>query len=158
MRSVYAIETKLGTMHVMEQNGIVKAIYLPNSMPPPLEGSPQTNLAQELNEYLEGARREFNVPFVIEGPPFHKAIWQALLLVPYGHTVTYGQLAAMIGRASAARAVGQAMAQNPLPILVPCHRVVYGHGKKQSYAGGAEMKEHLLDMERRGRDENCAEA
>lgn len=150
MRSIYAIDTKLGTMHAMEQNGIVKAIYLPNSVPPPLGGSPQTNLAQELNEYLEGARREFTVPFVIEGPPFHKAIWQALLLVPYGHKVTYGQLAAMIGRISAARAVGQAMAQNPLPILVPCHRVVYGHGNKQSYAGGEEMKLFLLKLEGAG--------
>lgn len=150
MRSVYAIDTKLGTMHAMEQSGVVKALYLPNSVPPPLEGSPQTNLAHELTEYLEGARKEFSVPFVIEGPPFHKAIWQALLLVTYGHTVTYGQLAAMIGRASAARAVGQAMAQNPLPILVPCHRVVYGHGKRQSYAGGAEMKEFLLKLEGAG--------
>ena len=150
MRSIYAIETNLGTMHAMEQNGIVKALYLPNSAPPPLVGSPQTNLSQELNEYLDGARQEFNVPFVIEGPPFHKAIWQALLLVPFGQTVTYGQLAAMIGRASAARAVGQAMAQNPLPILVPCHRVVYGHGKKQSYAGGEDMKLFLLKLEAAG--------
>ncbi len=150
MRSIYAIETNLGTMHAMEQNGIVKALYLPNSASPPLGGSPQTNLAQELKEYLGGTRKEFTVPFVIEGAPFHKAIWQALLTVPYGHTVTYGQLASMIGRVSAARAVGQAMAQNPLPILVPCHRVVYGHGKKQSYAGGEEMKLFLLKLEGAG--------
>ncbi len=147
MRSVYAIETKLGTMHAIEQSGVVKALHLPNAAVPAPEGSPQTNLARELNEYLAGDREIFTVPFVIEGPPFHKAVWQALLTVPYGKTVTYGELAAMIGRCSAARAVGQAMAQNPLPILVPCHRVVYGHGNRQSYAGGAEMKEFLLRLE-----------
>lgn len=149
MKSCYAIETKLGTLHAVEEDGVVTALHLPNAAPSPLSGSPQTRLAAELAEYLDGKRKTFTVPFAIRGSEFHTAAWKALLTVPYGSTVTYGQLAAMMGRFSAVRAVGHAMAVNPLPILVPCHRVVYGHGKKQSYAGGEEMKLFLLELERK---------
>lgn len=148
MRSVYAIETLLGVMHAIEEDGKVVRLLLPGITAPPTEGRPQTGLKNELNEYLAGRRKTFSVPFTADGPAFHKAAWDAALAIPYGSTVTYHKLAADAGHPLAARAAGQAMAKNPLPILLPCHRVVYAHGKKQSYLGGAEMKEFLLGLER----------
>jgi methylated-DNA-[protein]-cysteine S-methyltransferase len=148
MKPVYAIPTPLGTMHAIEENGKVIRLLLPGFAAPALEGSPQTNLAQELTEYFEGKRNTFSVPISVEGTVFFQRLWQAALAIPYGRTITYGELASAAGRPEASRAAGQAMASNPLPILIPCHRVVYSHGKTQSYLGGAEMKEFLLSLEK----------
>jgi methylated-DNA-[protein]-cysteine S-methyltransferase len=149
MKSVYAIETPIGTLHAAEENGRVVRLYLPNATAPAPEGSPQTALARELAEYFAGERKNFSVPVSPEGPEFHRHVWRALLEVPYGRTTTYAGLAAAAGNSKAARAAGRAMAENPLPIIIPCHRAVYAHGKKQRYGGGAEMKEYLLDLESR---------
>lgn len=148
MKSIYVIETPLGTMHAIEEDGKVVRLLLPGFPPPALTGKPQTNLAAELNEFFSGTRKVFTVPMAAEGPAFHKAAWAAALSIPYGTTVTYAELAASSGHPGAARAAGQAMAKNPLPLLIPCHRVVYSQGKKQSYLGGAEMKEFLLGLEK----------
>lgn len=148
MQAIYAIETSLGTFHAMEEDGVVTNLLLPNQKAPAPQGQPRTNLAAELSEYLAGKRKVFTVTMQPLGPTFHRAVWEALMAVPYGETLTYAELAANAGKPGAARAAGQAVAKNPLPVLIPCHRVVYAHGKKQNYQGGAGMKEFLLKLEK----------
>lgn len=149
MRSVYAIDTPLGTMHAVEENGSVVRLLLPGEAPPAPEGRPQTGLARELAEYFAGRRKRFDVPVTPDGPEFYRRVWRAALEVPYGKTAAYAELARAAGSPRAARAAGRAMAENPVPILVPCHRAVYAQGKAQRYRGGAEMKAFLLGLEER---------
>lgn len=104
---------------------------------------------RQLGEYFDGRRRRFDLPLRPAGTPFQRAVWQALLAIPYGSTRSYGELARLLGRPAAARAVGAANAKNPLGILVPCHRVLGCGGALTGYAGGAERKRWLLDHEAR---------
>ena len=104
--------------------------------------------AVELGEYFSGNRREFSVPFDGEGTPFQRAVWNALCTIPYGETASYADIAVKIGNGKACRAVGGANNRNPLPIIVPCHRVVGKNGTLVGYAGGLEIKEFLLKLER----------
>lgn len=110
-------------------------------------GGKSDQLKQELVEYFAGSRHEFEVELKLAGSPFQRAVWQALLQVPYGRTVTYSALAAEIGKPRASRAVGNAMAANPLPIVIPCHRVTAAGGKLGGYSGGVEKKRFLLSLE-----------
>lgn len=106
----------------------------------------------QLEEYFRGERREFDIPVELPGiPPFSAAVLRHLVRVPFGATVTYGELAAAAGNPGAARAVGRAMAINPLPLVIPCHRVVGAGGKMTGYSGGEGIatKEWLLNHERR---------
>ena len=98
----------------------------------------------QLQEYFKGQRRNFDLPTAPEGTPFQKKVWQALLQIPYGHTWSYGQLAAHIGQPKASRAVGLANGRNPLSIIVPCHRVIGANGQLTGYGGGIERKRWLL--------------
>lgn len=104
----------------------------------------------EILEYLNGNLREFSVPFVLEGTPFQRGVWRKLARVPYGRTSTYGEVAAELGKPRAARAVGAACRDNPVPILVPCHRIISGNGSLGGFGGGADMKQKLLKLERGG--------
>ena len=101
----------------------------------------------EIGEYLAGRRREFAVPLDLEGTPFQVTVWKALLEIPYGETRSYGAIARRIGRPQAARAVGSANRSNPIPLIVPCHRVIAGDGSLGGYAGGLGMKTRLLRLE-----------
>ncbi|MBI5378816.1 MAG: methylated-DNA--[protein]-cysteine S-methyltransferase [Nitrospirae bacterium] len=105
---------------------------------------------KQLVEYFAGARRAFRLPSAPEGTPFQQAVWKALLRIPCGETRSYGEVARMVGRPSAARAVGQACNRNPLGIVVPCHRVVGKDGALTGYAGGIHLKRRLLALERQG--------
>jgi methylated-DNA-[protein]-cysteine S-methyltransferase len=102
----------------------------------------------EILAYLSGGLKKFTVPVVLEGTPFQRAVWAKLLAVPYGKTRTYGQIAAELGKPRAARAVGAACGSNPVPILVPCHRIVAGTGALGGFGGGVRMKHELLELER----------
>ena len=102
---------------------------------------------RELKEYFAGRRTAFSVPLSMHGTPFQMAVWEALRTIPYGETRSYGELAAQIGRPRACRAVGMANHVNPLPILVPCHRIVGADGHLTGYAGGLEVKKYLLELE-----------
>jgi methylated-DNA-[protein]-cysteine S-methyltransferase len=103
---------------------------------------------RELDEYFEGRRREFGVDVDLSVlPRFQQLVLDELRRVPYGETDTYGHLAARIGRPRAARAVGGALNRNPVPIVVPCHRIVGASGRLVGYAGGLDRKEHLLGLE-----------
>ena len=121
---------------------------------PAAEGAAAQHLeeaARQLGEYLAGERREFTVPVDFSGvtTPFRRRTTQALAQIPYGETITYAQLAALAGNPRAVRAAASACARNPLPILYPCHRVVRSDGRIGEYLGGAELKQALIDMERR---------
>jgi len=103
---------------------------------------------REIRAYCAGRLREFTVPIDLAGiPPFHRKVLAAARQIPYGRTVTYGELARLVGSPRAARAVGQAMAHNPVALLVPCHRVVAAGGGLGGFGGGLAMKRHLLALE-----------
>jgi methylated-DNA-[protein]-cysteine S-methyltransferase len=103
---------------------------------------------RQLMDYFAGTRTEFDLPIVFEGTPFQCLVWTALRDIPYGETVSYGDLAQRIGRPAAARAVGLANGRNPIGIIVPCHRVVGGSGDLTGYGGGLDRKRYLLTFER----------
>jgi methylated-DNA-[protein]-cysteine S-methyltransferase len=101
----------------------------------------------QLEEYFAGERREFSLPLQPVGTPFQKAVWSALRTIPYGTTISYGELARRIGQPSASRAVGAANGANPLPIIVPCHRVIGADRSLTGFGGGLETKRFLLALE-----------
>lgn len=105
---------------------------------------------QQITEYLDGARRTFDFPYLLRGTQFQQKVWRALLNIPYGETRTYSQIAAAVGSPKAARAVGMANHQNPILIAIPCHRVIGADGSLTGYGGGLDMKEALLELERTG--------
>ena len=107
-----------------------------------------TQASRELAEYFAGKRREFSVPLHPGGTPFQQKVWAALCRIPYGETRTYGEIARQIGAPKAARAVGMANHRNPLPLFIPCHRVVGASGELTGYAGGLDHKRFLLALER----------
>lgn len=107
---------------------------------------------RQLRGYFRGERTEFDVPLVLEGTSFQGAVWRALSRIPYGETVSYGQVGAWIGRPNASRAVGLACGRNPVPIVVPCHRVIGADGRLVGFGGGIDLKRRLLDFEH----ETCA--
>ena len=102
---------------------------------------------EQLEQYFDGARREFEVELHLIGNPFELRVWDALLEIPYGETVSYGQIASALGEPAAARAVGLANARNPVALIVPCHRVIGSDGSLTGYGGGLERKQFLLDLE-----------
>jgi len=101
----------------------------------------------ELEEYFDGKRKSFDVPVRPDGTSFQQSVWKALLTIPYGETCSYKQIAEMIGNPAACRAVGMANNRNPIPIVIPCHRVVGVNGDLTGYAGGLEVKRKLLEIE-----------
>jgi methylated-DNA-[protein]-cysteine S-methyltransferase len=101
----------------------------------------------ELDAYFRGERTTFEVPFEPRGTAFDRGVWQLLLEIPFGETRSYGDLARDLGDVSLARAVGVANARNPIPIVVPCHRVIGSDGSLTGYGGGLERKRFLLDLE-----------
>jgi methylated-DNA-[protein]-cysteine S-methyltransferase len=103
--------------------------------------------ATQLAEYFSGVRHRFELPLAPRGTDFQQLVWQALRAIPYGQTRSYGEVARAIGRPGAVRAVGAANGRNPLPIVVPCHRVIGSDGSLTGFAGGLEAKTCLLELE-----------
>ena len=106
-------------------------------------------LARQLAEYFAGKRQTFDIPLNLKGTEFQLAVWNELLRIPYGDTITYAELARRIGRPAAIRAVGAANGANPIPVIVPCHRVIGSNGTLTGYGGGIERKQWLLALEGR---------
>jgi len=102
----------------------------------------------QLNEYFAGTRTEFDLKLAPSGTPFQRAVLEALQQIPYGETRSYGEIAARVGRPTAVRAVGAANGRNPLPIIIPCHRVIGSNGSLTGFGGGLPTKRFLLDLER----------
>ncbi len=154
--SPYAIyETTLGTLKLnYEGDAITSITFFDPFCPEHYElsrGSVQTTftdrVAQQLDEYFTAQRRSFNFPLLLKGTEFQKKVWQALLEIPYGETRSYQEIAEAIGCPKALRAVGSANRANPLPIVIPCHRVITKGGELGGYALGAQFKENLLALE-----------
>lgn len=112
---------------------------------------------KQLDEYFAGKRKIFSLPLSFQGTAFQIRVWEALQTIPYGETWYYGQLAEAVGNPKACRAVGMANNRNPLPILIPCHRVIGKNGSLTGYGGGLDIKEKLLALEQRTRRENGEE-
>ncbi len=108
--------------------------------------------AAQLGEYFEGRLTTFDLPLAMKGSPFQHQVWTELQKIPFGTTVSYGQLATRLRRPSSARAVGHANGRNPIPVIVPCHRVIGSTGHLTGYGGGLRAKRLLLDLETRGSD------
>jgi methylated-DNA-[protein]-cysteine S-methyltransferase len=107
----------------------------------------QTKFGSELLQYFSGKRRAFSGEFFPKGTPFQQKVWKALQRIPYGETRTYAQIAKAVGKPAAHRAVGNAVGKNPLPVLIPCHRVVRSDGELGGFSGGVEIKPLLLALE-----------
>jgi len=156
------VETQLGELTLVASGGGLIGIYFPGHWTNPdrttfgdeAEESADPLLAEaarQLRAYLGGDRVDFDLPTATRGGAFEEQVWSLLRAIPFGETVTYGELAVALGeRTSVARGVGRAVAHNPLSIVVPCHRVVGKNGELRGYAGGLERKRFLLDLEGAG--------
>ncbi len=134
-----------------DPDGALTRLYLPNR-PPDTSGWERDDallepVRRQLAEYFAGVRTEFDVPLRPTGVPIQLKVWEALLKIPYGDTATYGEIAREIGHPTAFRAVGAANGQNPIAIIVPCHRVIGSNGSLTGYGGGLPAKRALLDLE-----------
>lgn len=143
----FTVETQLAPLAVTIRDGSVVRIELNTRARRSAETSLERLVSRELEEYAAGERTHFTFAIAPEGTDFDRRVWRAVQAIPYGRTKTYGQIAAGIGKPGAARAVGTANGRNPVPPVIPCHRVVAAGGKLGGYGGGLPLKRRLLDME-----------
>lgn len=144
--STRAIKTPIGPLTLQADEVAVTAIRF--GAGGAQDASPLLDAAEaQLREYFAGARRTFDLPLAPHGTAFQQRVWAALRAIPYDETRTYGELAAAIGSPNASRAVGMANHRNPIPIIIPCHRVIGANGTLTGYAGGLEVKQKLLALE-----------
>jgi len=148
------IDTPLGHLTLVAHEGALSGVYFPGHWTrpdPALFGARSDqgfeDAERQLGEYFTGERRAFTLPTSAAGDAFQRSVWALIERVPPGQTTTYGDIARTLGGATLARAVGGAVARNPLSIIVPCHRVVGKNGQLTGYAGGLHRKRFLLDLE-----------
>jgi methylated-DNA-[protein]-cysteine S-methyltransferase len=149
------LASELGDLTLVRDAVGLRGVYFPRHWyrPDPETFGPRADegfeeVEHQLADYLTGRRRTFDLQLVVHGAPLQSHVWDLIQLVPYGETVTYGDLATRIGGGVTAQQVGAAVGRNPLSIIVACHRVVGRNGKLTGYAGGLARKRHLLDLER----------
>lgn len=152
------VATPIGDLTVVGDGRALRGLYFPDHARRPGTDTfgPRDDLAfpaarAQLAEYFAGERTTFDLPLDPQGNEFQRSVWRLLTAIPYGRTRSYGQLAADLGDPGLARAVGAANGRNPIPIVVPCHRVVGSNGHLTGFAGGIEAKAWLLDHELRVR-------
>lgn len=149
--SIYFYNTIIGTLGISEKNNSISAVYFADRFKPVENDIGETALIKEaaaqLNSYLTGRLQRFSLPLAPEGTDFMRRVWLELQKIPYGQTATYGQIAKRIGNEKACRAVGMANNRNPIPIIIPCHRVIGANGKLVGFGGGLDLKQKLLDIE-----------
>jgi len=148
------IRSSLGDLTVVARDGSVTGLYFPHHWhrPDPAGFGEYRDdgfdaVRRQLEEYLAGERRDFELPVETAGSPFQERVWRRLRQIPYGATVSYGELARELGAGVTAQEVGGAVGRNPVSIIVPCHRVVGASGGLTGYAGGLRRKRMLLDLE-----------
>ena len=153
MKNIFYYNTKIGTIGI-EENGtaITKVFFINEDVQEDIVEENETALLKDaikqLNEYLDGKRSSFDLMLEPIGTEFQKKVWNALKEIPFGETRSYGEIAKIIGNEKASRAVGMANNKNPIAIIVPCHRVIGANGKLVGYAGGLDLKEKLLQLEK----------
>ncbi len=148
----YFYDYLIGRIGITEKDGKITNVYITDKELPQDMQLCETLLlkeaARQLKSYFAGELKEFSLPLEPSGTDFMKQVWTALCGIPYGKTATYGEIAGKVGRPKAARAVGLANNRNPIPIFIPCHRVIGADGSLTGYAGGLDMKKKLLDLEK----------
>lgn len=152
MRYYAELPTMAGLLRIVEENDAIVQIQFEQEQKTAgdavLQDTPLLLEAKrQLEEYFSGLRASFSLPLNPQGTAFQKKVWQQLEAIPYGQTRTYGQIAAAVGQPTASRAVGGANHNNPIAIVIPCHRVIGANGKLTGYAGGLDIKEMLLRLE-----------
>lgn len=152
MKNLYLYKTVIGKITIVEEDNKIINVYFDSEDTPKDINICETNILKEagrqLQEYFSGVRTKFELPLNPKGTDFMKDVWSALEKIPYGETKTYGEIAKIIGRDKAYRAVGLANNKNPIPIFIPCHRVIGANGKLVGYAGGLNIKKQLLELEK----------
>lgn len=149
------LDTPIGKLLIAGDDAAVRRIEFPKDGKPgcPEAGwiesakGPLAEAVRQLREYFAGHRTEFDLPLAPEGTEFQRSVWRRLQEIPYGETISYGELAKRVGNPKASRAVGAANGQNPIPIVIPCHRVIGSNGKLTGFGGGLPTKEALLGLE-----------
>jgi methylated-DNA-[protein]-cysteine S-methyltransferase len=148
----FFFESEIGRIGITEKDGRITNVYITNDEFPQDTLLYETPLLKEavkqLKDYFAGELKEFSLPLEPSGTAFMKQVWSALREIPYGETASYKDIAVKIGSPKAARAVGLANNRNPIPIFIPCHRVIGADGSLTGYRGGLEMKKKLLDLEK----------
>ncbi|HEX9710050.1 MAG TPA: methylated-DNA--[protein]-cysteine S-methyltransferase [Candidatus Thermoplasmatota archaeon] len=148
------VESPLGVVIVAGDRHRIRGVWFGGPLargPLPVGGSgtgPVAEAARQLGQYFHTRRTTFGLPLAPSGTPFQRRVWDELREVPYGETVSYGELARRIGQPTASRAVGAANGANPIPIIIPCHRAIGADGSMTGYGGGVERKRALLTLER----------
>jgi methylated-DNA-[protein]-cysteine S-methyltransferase len=149
------VDSPVGPLTLVAVDGVLAGLYMNLQRHRPSEetfGAPDpapfTEMIRQLAEYFDARRTQFDLPLTFVGTPFQRRVWAALREIPYGETMSYGQLAERIDRPGAARAVGLANGRNRIGIIVPCHRVVGAGGNLTGYGGGLDRKQYLLEFER----------
>ena len=158
-KSYHDFDTPIGTLRLVGDEQGLDRVDLPNAAAREPDASWQkarqtlpTSLRttkRQLAEYFDGTRRDFDLPLSADGTAFQRRVWNELCRIPYGETISYGELARRVGKPTASRAVGAANGRNPLAIVVPCHRVIGADGTLTGYGGGLPVKKALLALERR---------
>jgi methylated-DNA-[protein]-cysteine S-methyltransferase len=152
------LPTRLGDLTVVSEDGVLAGLYFPRHWPRPDRAAfgPRAEegfeeVARQIDEYLAGDRRVFDLRVIVKGGGFDRRVRDLIRQVPYGQTTTYGDLARSLGAGTDPRDVGAAVGRNPLCIVIPCHRVIGSTGKLTGYAGGLARKRALLEIEHAGR-------
>ena len=155
MNYIKSIKTPIGIITIKEKNNKIIELQLNSNLVQPIkenEKIKETPLLieaeKQLTEYFNKTRTKFDLPLAPQGTDFMKRVWKELIKIPYGETRTYKQIAQKIGNEKASRAVGMANNKNPIPIIIPCHRVIGANNKLVGYALGLDKKEFLLDLEK----------
>lgn len=146
----YHFNSPLGWLELVASDHALTVIQYLNNKPNPVQ-TPQhpvfEQTTNQLSRYFNNELKHFTIPVSTEGTPFQKTVWEALRSIPFGSTITYGKLAKRLGDPNKVRAVGRANGKNPIPIIIPCHRVIGSDKKLTGYAGGIERKRFLLEHE-----------
>jgi len=147
VEEVHTVDTPIGPLLLSAHDGRLSRIEFGAANTCSSSAPPFAEAEAQLHAYFAGELERFELPLAPRGTAFQRSVWDALAEIPYGSTTTYTELAARIGRPSACRAVGAANGRNPLPVIVPCHRVIGAAGALTGYGGGLELKRHLLALE-----------
>lgn len=150
--SIFFYDTDIGKIGIEEKDGFIVKVHFGSNTSFEDEDIKEIDVIKnayiQLNKYLKGEIKEFNIPLKVDGTEFMKEVWNGLLKIPYGETLSYKELGEKIGRPKAARAIGIACNKNPIPIFIPCHRIVGSNGNLTGYLGGLNIKKRLLEIEK----------